>query len=204
MILSIIIPAYNVEKYIKRTISSLSKQCNNECEVIIVDDGSQDNTYYISKNFIKEYKLSNFRLIKKENGGVSSARNAGLKEARGKYVMFLDGDDFVSDDFVTTLFKSIEDYDADIICWAFDVVEEDGKIYRKYFDNYDSKLQIIEGELAFYNIYSKKRMWIWTGSAIYKKSLLDEYKLSFVEGCNNGEDQEFIIKSLINAKRYYL
>lgn len=96
---SIIIPAYNVEKYIPRTLESIKSQTFKDIEVIVINDGSTDNTLTIVKNFLKNVDFS-YKIITQKNQGVSAARNRGIKEAKGKYICFLDGDDFYDSFFI--------------------------------------------------------------------------------------------------------
>jgi len=107
MKISIIVPAYNTEKYIKRCVDSILNQIFEDFELIIIDDGSTDNTSKI----INSYTTDNIRCIEKKNGGVGSARNLGLQNARGEYVTFVDSDDYIDKDYCSTLFNIIGDAD---------------------------------------------------------------------------------------------
>ena len=101
---SVIIPVYNVEKYISKTVESVINQDYSNVEIILVDDGSPDN----SNKIIDEMARRDHRIvcIHKENGGVSSARNAGLKIAKGEYVTFIDGDDWVEPNYISYFIES--------------------------------------------------------------------------------------------------
>lgn len=203
MNLSIIIPAFNVEEYISRTLYSLVKQNEKNFEIIVIDDGSKDKTYEIASNILVESEFCNYRIIKKENGGVSSARNKGLLEANGDYVVFLDADDFVSDDFIYTLIRTINEYrDNEIICWAYNKVDENNLILSNYFDKYISiQSEFCNDEIL--RLISSNKLSIWTGSVAYNKKFLRTYKLVYTEGCINGEDQEFIYKCLSRATKVH-
>lgn len=101
MLLSIVVPAYNVQDYIKQCIDScIDKLYENQYEIIVINDGSTDGTEDILKQYLP---IKNFLYLKKENGGVSSARNIGLKNASGKYVFFLDSDDYLEKDSIRIL-----------------------------------------------------------------------------------------------------
>ena len=114
-LISIIVPAYKAEKYINRCLNSLINQTYNNIEIVVVNDGSPDNTGIALDNFAKQD--NRIRVVHKENGGVSSARNAGIKAATGKYICFVDIDDEVKPDYVNLLYKAITKYDADVsIC----------------------------------------------------------------------------------------
>ena len=94
--LSIIVSIYNVESYLERCLNSLKPLCSHNIEIILVDDGSTDNSPSIISNFIKDLHYANLKLITKQNGGLSSARNSGLEIVQGEYVTFVDGDDYIS------------------------------------------------------------------------------------------------------------
>lgn len=199
--ISIIIPVFNVSRFIRKTLLSVLSQSNISFEVIIVDDGSTDNTYEIVQQLLSVHQPKRVKVIKKENGGVSSARNKGIDEASGTYILFLDGDDYISTDLVKYLIPVCNEKKPDIICWGYDIVTENMDIILKYKDKYSYEYQEMSGETALQNLILFRSMHIWTGSALYKKEFLDKEKIKFTEGCSNGEDQEFIIKCLSLSKK---
>ncbi|AEX85640.1 glycosyl transferase [Marinitoga piezophila KA3] len=206
MDLSIIIPAYNLENYIENTLNSIINQNDNYLdlfEIIVVDDGSKDKTYDRALNLLSKKNNINYKIFKKQNGGVSSARNFGLKKASGKYVMFLDGDDYIATDFLEKIFKTFNYDDYDIIFWKYDIVDEKNNIVLKYDDVYTfpKNSSMLDGLNILNEILINKNLWIWTGSIIYKKDFLLQNNLKFFENCIYGEDLEFIFKSLTHAKR---
>ena len=198
MKISIVIPAFNVENHIGNTLKSLINQTNKQFEAIIINDGSTDNTLKIAENIMSESDLINYKIISQENGGVSLARNRGLEHATGKYVLFLDGDDYVASDFVETVFQYINQQEYDVICWAFDTVTEEEKSVQKYFDKYRNKILNMTGIEALTNIFNNY-MWICTSSAVYRREFLSEYDLKYTEGCVCGEDLELTFKALTRA-----
>ena len=103
--ISVIIPIYNVEKYIRECIESILNQTFRNIEVIAVNDGSKDNSIKIVEEYLSDRRL---KIINKENGGAPSARNIGMKTARGKYVYFIDSDDFIEKDVLEILYKNSE------------------------------------------------------------------------------------------------
>jgi len=198
--ISIIIPAYNVSEYIPKTLLSVLSQTHDAFEVTVVDDGSTDNTCEVILKLLAEHPSKNVKVIRKENGGVSSARNRGIEEARGRYLLFLDGDDLISPDLVTQLMPICNEKEPDIICWGYDIVTEDMETLLKYEEKYAYEHQEMSGEAALQNMLQYRSMHIWTGSALFKKELLDCEKIRFTEGCMNGEDREFILKCLAMSK----
>lgn len=114
---SIIVPVYNVEKYLERTMHSLLSQTLKDIEIILVDDGSPDNCPRMCDCYANEY--TNIKVIHKKNEGLGMARNSGLDVAIGEYIMFVDGDDTIEYDSCERLYKTAIKYDADIVCGNF-------------------------------------------------------------------------------------
>ena len=107
---SVIVPVYNVEQYLSDCLESICRQTLKGIEIIVVNDGSTDNSLSIIKSFQQKY--SNIKLINKKNGGLSSARNAGIDMAVGEYLFFVDSDDFITPDYVATLYGLCEKYNC--------------------------------------------------------------------------------------------
>ncbi len=121
-LISVIVPVYNVEKYLRKCIDSILSQTYTNLEIILVDDGSVDN----SGRICDEYKEKDSRIvvIHKENGGLSSARNAGLDMAHGEYIGFIDSDDYIGSDMYEELYKNMQDNNADLsICGILDLYQ---------------------------------------------------------------------------------
>lgn len=202
MRLSFVIPIYNVGKYLIRTLDSLIKQDTKDFEIIIVDDGSTDDSCEVAERLLSESKLTNYRIIKKKNGGVSSARNKGLSEANGEYVIFLDGDDYVAANFTNCLYKALDEHNyPEIICWGYDKVQEDGSVVWSYFNQNHIEKRSMSGPDVLNKIIFEKNMSIWTGSIAYRTNHLIENGISFTESCTSGEDLEFIYKAVSGADR---
>ena len=118
--ISIILPVYNVEKYVEKCLNSIKNQDYKNFEAIIVDDGSKDKSVEIIENFIK--KDDRFKLYHKENGGLSDARNFGMNFVTGKFVIFIDSDDYIENKMLTTLYENITKEKADVsICGIYNV-----------------------------------------------------------------------------------
>ena len=124
---SIIIPAYNIEKYIDKCINSIIEQTYKNYEIIIINDGSTDNT----KNIIDKYKTKKkVTIINQNNKGLSESRNIGVKKATGNYILFVDGDDYIDKKLLETLNNIIED--EDIIRFQLRTVDEKYNIIKEY------------------------------------------------------------------------
>lgn len=133
-LVSVIVPAYNVDKYLKRCIYSLVNQTYKNIEIIIVDDGSTDETSLLCDEFKNNYSEI-IKVIHKKNGGLSSARNIGIKASSGEYITFVDSDDWVERDYISTLLNQFSSNDIDISCVAFDYAYDD------HFQKYEYKMK---------------------------------------------------------------
>lgn len=169
-LISIIIPVYKVEKYLEKCIESVLKQTYTNLQIILVDDGSPDNCGKICDEYAK--KDSRIEVIHKVNGGLSDARNVGIIKAKGKYIGFVDSDDYIKEDMYEILLNLIIEYNADVsICNLYDVI--DGKEYIRNKENgiqEYSRLDILKEVLLDKNIQS----YAW--NKLYKKELFDEIK----------------------------
>ncbi len=134
MKISVIIPVYSVDKYLTQCIDSVLNQSYSDIEIILVDDGSPDTSPAICDRYEKEY--TNIKVIHKENGGLSDARNRGLEDATGEYVLFLDGDDFWDDtDALKMLTGRVSQTNADVLNFSFKKYDEHTKEKTPYFKN---------------------------------------------------------------------
>ena len=138
-LISVIVPIYNVEKYLDKCVDSIINQTYKNLEIILVDDGSPDNCPQMCDDYAK--KDSRIRVVHKENGGLSDARNAGMKVATGEYISFIDSDDYISLDFYETLFQTMIDNDSDIVECSVVKFYEDNN-----FDEYNDDLKVTNYE----------------------------------------------------------
>lgn len=128
--ISIIVPIYNVEKYLIKSLESIVNQTYKNTEIILVDDGSTDSSGKICDDYKKKYK--NIIVIHKKNGGLSSARNSGIDISTGKYIFFIDSDDYIELNTIESLYNNIKEYNSDMACCGFRRVDFDTqKIYSK-------------------------------------------------------------------------
>ncbi|WP_180272735.1 glycosyltransferase family 2 protein [Konateibacter massiliensis] len=121
-LISVVVPVYNVENYIRRCVDSILRQSYSNLEIILVDDESPDNC----PNICDEYAKSDARLkvIHQKNAGLSGARNAGIEIAKGEFIAFVDSDDFLAEDFIETLYKAVADTDSDIAICKYEYVKD--------------------------------------------------------------------------------
>lgn len=124
--ISVIVPVYNTEEYLDRCLFSLIDQnIDQKYEIIVINDGSTDSSLEIAEEFAECYE--NVKVYSRENGGLSAARNTGLKYARGKYVAFVDSDDYVDESYLSEMYAAAEISGADIVCCNFRCVDEKGR-----------------------------------------------------------------------------
>lgn len=169
-LISIIIPVYKVEKYLEKCIESVLKQTYTNLQIILVDDGSPDNCGKICYEYAK--KDSRIEVIHKANGGLSDARNVGISKAKGRYIGFVDSDDYIKEDMYEILLNLIKKYDADVsICNLYDVIDGNECIRNKENGIREySRIDILKEILLDKNIQS----YAW--NKLYKKELFDEIK----------------------------
>lgn len=126
-VVSIIIPTYNCEKFIIECLESVRLQSYKDYEVIIVNDGSTDNSDKIICDFISDNKLNNFHLVTQSNKGVSSARNTGIAHAQGEWVSFVDSDDWIKPDFLLDMVSALKEHPAQLCMAGFSKFSDEDK-----------------------------------------------------------------------------
>lgn len=186
---SIIIPNYNGEKYLKRCLDSVVNQDYNRKEIIIVDDGSSDKSLDIIKSY--GHKV---RLYKNKHHGPNMARKTGLDNASGEYIMFIDSDDYITDGAIKTLMAKFDEYDVDVI--RFNYCRENNKTIMNQILNDGVEEMVISNNKIFkllLTTYKLNSLWC----QIYKKDLLSNIK-AFETNIKNGED--FIANLEIHEK----
>lgn len=195
---SVIIPAYNVENYIEKTLKSLTLQTFKDFEVIIVNDGSTDNTENQVKSILRNADFP-WKLLKQHNQGVSVARNNGLIEANGEYVCFLDGDDYYDAFFLEKMYNKAKESNYDMVVCNYIKVTENEKILSKSALLDEAFGKPLNGK-EFLRLTLQNDLTPWIGIFICKKQLLNDHNLIFTKKCTYGEDQEFWIKVLFHSR----
>ena len=171
-LITVMIPAYNAQKYIGRCIESLLKQTYKEIEILIVNDGSKDDTQSICEDYSQ--KDSRVRLVNQENGGEGAARNTGLREAKGKYLTFVDADDYVKEDFIERLHTNLVKNDAGLAICGFTELREDTILNETSGDisimNQEAGMEMLLREDSF-------KGYVW--NKIFDLDIIRQNKLSF-------------------------
>lgn len=181
---SIIMPVYNVEKYVEKAIRSVMNQTYKNFELIVVNDGTKDNSMDIIKKLQKEDKR--IKIFNKENGGLSSARNFGLKYATGEYVCFIDSDDYVYENYLEVLYNEILNKESDLIIFGYNVdVVDSNEIVLKEFDILENYQEFNKkNKLYFENVSMIGYAW----NKCFKRSIIEENNLTYEEGTSYIED----------------
>lgn len=194
---SFILPIYNVAAFLGHCLESVLKQSLPDYEVILVNDGSTDASLSICQEYASKYDC--IRVIDQLNQGVSVARNTGLKMAKGKYICFLDADDYYIEDFAKSFYEQCEEYELDIIRGLYCIVQED---YRP--DNIQSWVR----KLSFYNHVLDGGLFLWLSMkehsnevvpwlGFFRRDFLLENDITFPPGISFEEDQIFFLKALV-------
>lgn len=195
MLLSIIIPCFNSEKYISSMLDMLIEQNLDDCEVIVINDGSTDDTFNICCRYASRY--NNIRVIDKINEGVSVARNIGIEESRGEYIYFLDSDDYLEPNTLD-FYRTVLNTNKEISFYAFGYYSKyNGKILTDYsYKMYDK--QKIDAMMLKQSFFEKK-LCFHICSCICEKDFLVNNQIKFTAGLKIGEDIEFLLKILSRA-----
>lgn len=189
-LVSVIVPAYNTEKYIEKCLYSLKRQTYNNIEVILIDDGSTDGTAHICEKYKSED--ARFHFIKKINTGVSDTRNIGIQKSEGKYVVFVDSDDYVEREYIETLVKGIEFYSVQMACVEYKIVC-DGietihqNMEKDVFLNAGSAINLLANKDAFQG-------YLW--NKIFVKDIICNNNIMFDRNIKIWEDMLFCLKYL--------
>ena len=193
MLVSVIIPIYNKEKYLERCIKSVINQTYKNFELILINDGSIDNCGFICDQYAKSDER--IKVIHKDNGGVSNARNVGINQAKGEYITFIDADDYVQKEFLEKLVKPIIDNNVDVSICGFethdsytDKLLNSNKYYKKFCCNIQTFLTNYFQPLYHNDVINR------VTNKLLKKSIIDKYQLQFDERYSNHEDRIFMIQ----------
>lgn len=197
--ISIIVPVYNVEKYLSTCLHSCIHQTLYDIEIICVNDGSTDNSLKILEQF--SHIDPRIIIINKPNGGLSSARNVGIKNARGKYLMFLDSDDFLSTDACERVWRETLETPTDIVIFGTNIFPENPKASDWYYNVLSVKTHRRWGfssDILFKEPASKPFVW----RQAYNKKFFFEHNLLFNETVKYGEDILFQMQAFPHGANF--
>ena len=202
--ISVIVPIYNCEQFLEKCLNSILEQKFDDYELILIDDGSSDKSAIIVDEYEKRY--DNIRVLHKENGGVSAARNDGIHLATGKYITFIDGDDYVSNNYFSSIINFIKEYpNIDLYNFGFfsEVEDNHGNVSSTDKVNYCKKLLKSREEIKnnLIDLYDNTMLYNPVNK-VYLKEIIDQYKIKF-PNYNWGEDVEFNRRYLNNINSMY-
>ena len=195
--ISIIIPVYNVENYILNCLKSVSSQTFKDFEVLLVDDGSTDESGSICDDYIKED--TRFKIFHKQNGGVSSARNFGLDRAHGEWIYFCDADDILYDYALETLVDNIDD-NVDSTMGGYIRINNQGEIIEENNIDETINMSVEETLVDFYRgRFDMYNGYIW--NRLFRRSIIEKNNLRFREDIYIKEDGLFLVQYLCKCSR---
>lgn len=181
--ISVIIPVYNVEKYLPRCLDSVIGNSYNNLEIICVDDGSTDKSNDVLKRYKEDGRII---IVAQENGGLPAARNAGLEIATGEFISFVDSDDYIHPKFFETLMKFQLKTDADVVACTHQVTTNDLPEYQKY-DNIREEYSLFNYDQFINHAHSEFKTFVW--GRIYKRTIINSNR--FFVGLKTAEDVAF-------------
>lgn len=192
--ISVIIPVYNCEKTIEKTLNSILQQEYKNYEVIIVNDGSKDKSVTIISNYMKKH-IMNIKLINIDNGGVSNARNVAINNATGDIIVFLDGDDYILKGYFQNIIENIRDYDIIVYGYisSYHDIEKIKRLHLKNMNRNNTKVK-------FYESLDKRKLANLLTNKVYNSKIAKE--ISFNTKLDIGEDLDFFIQALIKSNKY--
>lgn len=195
--ISVVIPVYNAADYLPRSVGSVLMQEFNDYEVILVNDGSTDDSAAVCEQLASQDMR--VRVINKENGGVSSARNAGISSARGEYIMFLDADDAIRD----RAFENMYDQNSDLVLAGFEKVLE--TIVTETYRPSSGKVYSGTEQICtfFDKVLPRKNTYILNSACfkLFRRSLIEQNGIRFVEGLSFAEDKLFVMTFLQHVEK---
>lgn len=207
-LVTVIVPVYNAEKYVCRCIISIMHQTYSNLEIVIVDDGSTDNTFEICSKI--QEKDSRITVVRIENHGVSFARNLGISKARGKWITFVDADDFVSETMIEKALEYQSRYNCDTCCWN-GLYSKNGSITR--MNSFIPKTQLYSGveiRQLMYGLYARNKnryfgdyfRAVW--GKLFSADIIHNHNVVFTENIKIGEDALFLLDYFFYAKKVFM
>lgn len=200
MKISVVIPAYNAQNYILSCLNSLANQTYKDIEIIVVNDGSTDETRLIVEQFIKKHSELDIQIINIKNGGLANARNVGMQYCTGELYQNLDSDDYITEDTyekVVNIF--LQDKNLDLCFYGYKCFTEPNSFYDYYTETKIFVDKPISGIQAF-KLRELRKIWLCQGNVVYKRKLITDNKILNVPTLNQGEDMYFISRCLLYAK----
>ena len=190
-LISVVIPIYNVQEFLPKCIDSVINQTYDNLEIILVDDGSPDDSGYICDKY--KAKDSRIKVIHKKNGGLSDARNVGIENSNGKYICFVDSDDIIHKDFIKCQYENIVKTRSDISVCLFEQFFEESSIKETEVENVET--QEFDNNQLILKIFEKNNIhYICACTKLYKKSLFEDLRFDV----GRLHEDEFIVYKIFS------
>lgn len=190
--ISIIVPVYNVEKYIVNCLKSIVNQDYADFELLLVNDGSTDDTEKVIKNYLADKKI-NWEIINKENGGQSSAKNLGFYKSKGEYVVFMDSDDVVTNDFLSSLLKPFQNNTIDFSFCNFKYVK------KQTIEIDKNNKSILFNRKELIDSFLRRKINFVLPSMMFSRDFLERNNIYSNENIRFSEDQMFIWDAILHS-----
>lgn len=191
---SVIIPMYQAERTIGRCLESLLSQIGDDTELVVINDGSKDHSGEICKKYADKYPA--VRYFEKENGGVSSARNFGLDQAQGEYILFVDSDDAVTQNYFQIIDTSLSKEDIDLLMFGLKDIEG-----KRQTSPEPAEISGSEEIAAYVSDSMKRNKFNQLYTKVFRRSIIEQNKIRFNERISIAEDLVFIFSYVLNARR---
>jgi glycosyltransferase involved in cell wall biosynthesis len=205
--ISIIVPIYNIKAYLPQCIESLLYQTFSDMEILLVDDGSTDGSGKICDEYAQ--KDSRIRVLHKKNGGLVSARKAGLSMAKGEYIAYVDGDDFIEPDMYERMYRTMKEQDVDVVmCGRY---EDTGDVSRKVFHGIPEGRYGKEGLIrdVYPQMIAKEAFFEWgifpsVWDKLFRRECLEQFQMEVDDRIVMGEDAACVYPCLLHAESIYI
>lgn len=195
--ITIILPVYNVEEYITDCITSIINQTSKNFDLLIINDGTKDKSIEIAKNLLEVTDVE-FRIIDRENGGLSAARNTGINNATGEYLAFVDSDDVITPDYVETMVKDINKFKTDLCIENFKWVSDENKFE---FEKENEGGDLVD-KTDFLKKILKRKIFPYFGTFCIKREYIKNNNLMFDESVWFSVDQAYMWRLMVNVDKY--
>lgn len=191
---SVIIPVYKAEHTIRKCIDSLLNQSFDDIEILLINDGSPDASGMICEEYASHFPFVKY--FEKENGGVSSARNVGLQVAKGKYVLFVDSDDYVSSNYFNRIDDALSQYGPNMLLFSIQYMGNKKTVWSTGSFAATGKIEISK------KVNTVMKAYLFSGlmSKVFERRIIEKYNLTFDETLDIGEDQAFIFEYTMHIK----
>ncbi len=195
LLVSIIVPVYNVEKYLRKCLDSIINQTYHNIEIILVDDGSKDSSGLICDEYAR--KDDRIFVYHRNNYGPGAARNYGIKKAKGKYLTFVDSDDWVESNYVETISREMT---CDLLYFGMIAIKEKEEPYKYIIPQIDNNLSIEEGLYQMLINQNSYFDFVMTQNKCYQKEIIDRYDISYPEDILHSEDEIFTLRYFLHVQ----